>query len=694
MYTFEADKPLPDTPPPEYDSIAEEVPKQPTPSDIVHAAGFLKKSLDGASVDYCAVAIRDTEESLNESNEVDPWALPELTDSSEKWNDLTRGQKVKRVIVGWIGKPIGLLALLYLFICSLDLLSSGFQLVGGKASGEAFTNSDVIQNPIAGLMIGIIATVMVQSSSTSTSIVVTMVASGILDVRPAIPIIMGANIGTSVTNTVVSLAHSGNKDEFRRAFGGATVHDMFNWLSVLILLPLEVLTGYLYRLTTAIIDSCNLKDTSMEKKEFLKVLTKPFTSTIIQVDKKVIQKIALGETDYAKKSLIKKWCVYKEVQKAFNLTTKQNVTIVSAEGVQRTVLSNVTEEFNMTLKVGTGKCSFMFYDTGLSDMVIGFLLLAVALFLLCTCLVLLVKLLHSILNGNIAKIIKKTINADFPGKLKFLTGYVAIIVGAGMTMLVQSSSVFTSAMTPLVGIGVISLERMYPLTLGSNIGTTMTSMLAAFASSGDKVASAFQISLVHLFFNISGILLFFPVPVMRKAPIKLAKVMGNTTARFRWFAIFYVIVMFFITPGAIFGLSMAGLLPLSIVLGTVFFVVAVVLFVNLIQDKKPKWLPTKFRNWEWLPLWMHSLEPMDNVIKAIAALFKRCCPCCCKRTQPLESRPSSRRSSISDARLVFALLETPPSSQSSSTESSRDNSPCASNMSSRSTSMLLPRTVL
>lgn len=65
----------------------------------------------------------------------------------------------------------------------------------------------------------------------------------VLEVRPAIPIIMGANIGTSVTNTIVAMAQSGDREEFRRAFAGATVHDMFNWLSVTVLLPLEVLTG-------------------------------------------------------------------------------------------------------------------------------------------------------------------------------------------------------------------------------------------------------------------------------------------------------------------------------------------------------------------------------------------------------------------------------------------------------------------
>lgn len=56
----------------------------------------------------------------------------------------------------------------------------------------------------------------------------------------AIPIIMGANIGTSVTNTIVSFTQIGNKNEFRRAFAGATVHDMFNWLTVIVLFIVEI----------------------------------------------------------------------------------------------------------------------------------------------------------------------------------------------------------------------------------------------------------------------------------------------------------------------------------------------------------------------------------------------------------------------------------------------------------------------
>ena len=93
---------------------------------------------------------------------------------------------------------------------------------------------------------------------------------------------MGANIGTSVTNTIVAMTMAGDRNQFRRAFGGATVHDMFNWISVFIFLPLEVITGYLYRLTNLIMDSMNL-NVKGQKVEFLKVITSPFSKLIVQV---------------------------------------------------------------------------------------------------------------------------------------------------------------------------------------------------------------------------------------------------------------------------------------------------------------------------------------------------------------------------------------------------------------------------
>ncbi|XP_071943570.1 sodium-dependent phosphate transport protein 2B-like [Antedon mediterranea] len=564
-----------------------------------------------------------------EEEVIDPWTVADIENTTTPWSELDRKGKALRVTL-WFLKPILIITLLYFFICSLDLMSSAFRLLGGKAAGEALSHNELLNNPVCGLMLGILVTVLVQSSSTSTSITVSMVAAGLLQVQPAIFIIMGANIGTSVTNTIVSLAQSGDRNQFRRAFGGATVHDMFNWLAVGILLPLEVITGYLYRLTSIIVKSFNIHSNENAKIELLKVLTKPFAKKIVQVDTKVISKISTGEVQADNSSLLKIWCKKEEVAVLKNVTKLATVTENNynyfGQLVNSTYQVNITRSETTFEKVGVEKCKYLFADTGLSETAIGAILLCVSLLMLCICLVILVKTLNSVLQGKMASVIKNTLNADFPGRLSFLTGYFTILVGAGMTFIVQSSSVFTSAMTPLVGMGVITLERMYPLTLGSNIGTTATGLLAALASTGGNFSNSLQIALCHLLFNISAILLWYPIPIMRRLPIYMAKCLGNTTADYRWFAIFYLILMFFILPGFVFLLSLAGTgafigigLPLLIF-------AAVIVIINIMQDKCPRFLPEKLRDWEFLPLFMRSLDPLDSILSRLFAMchFCRC----------------------------------------------------------------------
>ena len=164
--------------------------------------------------------------------------------------------------------------------------------------------------------------------------------------------------------------------------------------------------------------------------------------------------------------------------------------------------------------------------------------------------------------------------------LGWLTGYLVMVIGAGLTIIVQSSSVFTSTLTPLAGAGLVSLERAYPLTLGSNIGTTTTSLLAALASKGNE-KEAIQIALVHLCFNITGILLFYPIPFMRW-PILLAQHLGDITSRYRWFSVAYLLLMFFIFPAIIFGLSLAGSVAMYVVLTPVAALVILIILINLV----------------------------------------------------------------------------------------------------------------
>lgn len=495
---------------------------------------------------------------------------------------------MKEWLTGFL-RFLSVLLLLYIFVCSLTFLTDAFRLLAGQSAGEIFAGNEVLSNPVVGLMIGVLFTVLVQSSSTCTSVIVSLVSSGVVDVKTAIPMIMGANIGTSMTSTLVSLTHIGDKEQFERAFSAATVHDCFNWLGVITLLIIEVVTGFLYQFTSHLVK--DIPETSEGKKtkiNLLKAITKPLTSKIIKIDKKVLECWSNPN---------KTGCAEKELEGKLDRLLK---VYCSHSGPNNTYNED-------------DYCNFLFNLPTISDNAIGALLLVISLLLLTVCLLLIVKILRSALEGSLANLLKKFINADIP-YVPWLTGYVAILVGAIMTFLVQSSSVFTSTLTPLVGVGLISVTRVYPLVLGSNIGTTATALLAGLAA-GNR--DALQIALCHLIFNITAILIFYPIPFMRW-PLGMCKVLGRTTAQFRWFAILYLFVMFFIIPGVVMGLSVAGIPVLFGILGPIVIISLTVLVINILQVKKNHWLPGILTDWEFLPLWMHSLDPMDKAIRKMA----------------------------------------------------------------------------
>ncbi|OQV23695.1 Sodium-dependent phosphate transport protein 2B [Hypsibius exemplaris] len=538
----------------------------------------------------------------------DPWKVVDAVDNGPPWKSLSGSQKAKAIAIT-TAKIIFLLGLLYLFVCSLDILGSAFRLLAGATAGKVFQNSDLLKNPVAGLMIGVLVTVVLQSSSTSTSIIVAMVASEILLIDSAVFLIMGANIGTSVTSTIVAMTQVGDRDIFRRAFAGGTVHDMFNWLTVICLLPLEWATSYL-RITTGAITATlgNSSEPGSGEIEILQVLTRPLTDLIVQVDPKGIEEAALHDSSNSTNfRLLKQIC-------------GQNNVTDSTTGLSELIPIKCVHIF------AGAKETFL-------DSEIGIILLFSALIVICGSLILLVKILSGMLKGSVASVIKKTINYDFPYPLTFLTGYVAMLAGAGMTLIVQSSSVFTSILTPLVGVGVISIERMYPLTLGSNLGTTGTSVLAAFASPPATLAVALQTSLIHLFFNLSGFILWYPIPFLRKLPISAAKVLGETTATYRWFAIFYILFVFFLIPGFVFLLSWLGWQYLAGIGGPIFVTFVAIIFINVLQNKAPKSLPAGMRDWSWLPEPMRSLAPLDRVMRKVLGII----PCCRSLATNVES---------------------------------------------------------
>merc|ERR1712062_377915 len=471
---------------------------------------------------------------------------------SEKVLELIKmgNSQVLKYIINTL-KVLGALFCLYCFICSLDILSTAFKLLAGQATGDIFSGG-WLTNPVIGLMIGILGTVLVQSSSTFTSIIVAAIGAG-MDIHIAIPMIMGAKIGTSVTNTLVAMTQIGNKDEFERAFAAATVHDMFNWCTVLIVFTIECLFGV----------------------GFLEKMTDPVVDSIIEIDKGVLKKWAANQS-----------CP--DCRLIVNCTDKED-------------------------------CGYLFNLPSLSDQAIGGILLCLSLDVLCSALFFLVKTLNSLLKGSMAEAVKRVVNPKFKNPLvAYLFGILLIFTGAGGTIILQSSSIFTSTLTPMVGMGYVELETCYPMFLGSNIGTTFTSMLAALTQSGsDNFKNTIQGSLIHLFFNIIGILLFYPIPFMR-FPIPLCKKLGKITAKYRWFALVYIIFMFFLLPGIFVALTLVDSQGIAMYtfLILIIFITILVATLKFLQSKESlkKYLPEKLHTFEFLPKFLRSLEPYDQIL--------------------------------------------------------------------------------
>ena len=145
---------------------------------------------------------------------------------------------MNKELISTLLKATGVVMALYLFLVGINGMSSAIKHMGADVADSIFTATS---NPMVALFIGVFSTVLFQSSSTTTSLIVGMVSSGALSLTGAVPMIMGANIGTTVTNTIVSVGHINRGNEFKRAFAASTVHDFFNVLAVLILFPLEMM---------------------------------------------------------------------------------------------------------------------------------------------------------------------------------------------------------------------------------------------------------------------------------------------------------------------------------------------------------------------------------------------------------------------------------------------------------------------
>tara|TARA_B110000014_G_scaffold79798_1_gene54787 strand:- start:875 stop:2017 length:1143 start_codon:yes stop_codon:yes gene_type:complete len=372
---------------------------------------------------------------------------------------MTGSSQNSSVIVNYI-KIAAIFAILYLFLLSIGMIGAGFKGLG-RGFAEELMSGDAA--PLVGLFIGILATSLIQSSSTTTSLVVGMVAAGTFGEDPfvavaaAIPYIMGANIGTSVTNTIVALGHIVNKNEFKRAFSASVVHDFFNVFSVIILFPLQYYFG------------------------------------IISKTANWMASLFMGAGTFTFKSPIK-------------MITKPAVTAIK-------------DFFKM------------------QDLInYNWLLIIVALILLFISLRYLTVLIRSL--------VMEKLEAFFDSHI-FKTWIRALFFGVFITIMVQSSSITTSLVIPLAGAGILQLKQIFPYTLGANIGTTITALLASLVSG---THAPLAVAFGHLAFNIFGITLIWPIEKVRNIPINMAEWFSELAVQNRIIPIIYILVIFFLIP--------------------------------------------------------------------------------------------------------------------------------------------------
>ncbi|MTI65130.1 MAG: Na/Pi cotransporter family protein [Firmicutes bacterium] len=95
-----------------------------------------------------------------------------------------------------------LLVGIFLFILGIKILSSYFKKIATKRFKNIICN--LTQKKIIGVFIGIFITALIQSSSATTVIVISLVHSGLLSLYSSVAIIMGANIGTTVTGQLIA----------------------------------------------------------------------------------------------------------------------------------------------------------------------------------------------------------------------------------------------------------------------------------------------------------------------------------------------------------------------------------------------------------------------------------------------------------------------------------------------------------
>jgi solute carrier family 34 (sodium-dependent phosphate cotransporter) len=343
-----------------------------------------------------------------------------------------------------------ILATLVLFFFALELMISSLQHLGKDAIQTIIRATS---NPFTGLFIGLLITAMIQSSSTTTALVVALVASGSLTLQSAVPIIMGANIGTTITSTIVSLGFIGKKKEFKRAVAAGTFHCFFNLLTVIIIFPLEYYYGFLSSLSEKI-------------GNYLFTLSIP---------------------------------------------SHTNSTLI---------IPGVDPLINMLL-----------------TFIPWFVLLILSFVLLFASILLFRKIISDILKAKSPEAFSRFF---FKNRIK------SLVWGLLTTAAIRSSTITTSVVVPIVAKRIATLNQAAPFIMGANVGTTITAFIAVALNA--NAAASISIAMAHFLFNITGLIIFFPMPVIRKIPIGLANGLGRLTSHYPIICLFFILLTFFIIP--------------------------------------------------------------------------------------------------------------------------------------------------
>ncbi|WP_255310696.1 thymidylate synthase [Streptomyces viridosporus] len=361
--------------------------------------------------------------------------------------------------LGWCG----VVGLIYLLICAVSIISRGF---AGLGSDAAHTMFAFAAHPWVGLSVGVLGTVLIQSSTTTTAIAVTAVGSGALPIQGAIPVILGANVGTTVTTSLVALTFIGDRAEFRRALGASTVHDFYNWLALLIFFPIELIWHPLRHISGTLTDA--LYGTHW--------LPNPAHFNFIRAATRPVE-----------------------------------------HGV-----THATAHVSSTLGP-------------LFTIVIGAVLILVAVRYLG-------KLLKLLMVGRARGILIKAVGRN---------AYLAMASGMGATVVTQSSTITTSVLVPFAGTGILTPAQVYPVVVGSNLGTTFTVVFAAFAGVGQDAKIGLQAAFVHLVYNLFAIVVIYVIPLLRPLPLFCAENLARIVSAHRWVLAVYLGTFFIALPALV-----------------------------------------------------------------------------------------------------------------------------------------------